>query len=84
MLQPSIALVDAVALTGSAWYMTVGVLDNWIPRASQSEHQKLFHDATEGAITPFLIPYCAWLGFVIYTNGGILLLNLGRKIPKYA
>ncbi|KAF9652190.1 TspO/MBR-related protein [Thelephora ganbajun] len=63
---PLSALVDAVALTGSTWYMT-----------------KLFHGATDGATTPFLIPYCVWLGFVVYINGGIWWLNRGRNVPKY-
>ncbi|KAF9780134.1 TspO/MBR-related protein [Thelephora terrestris] len=44
---------------------------------------KLFHDATDGATTPLLVPYCAWLSFVIYINGSIWWLNRGRNLPKY-
>jgi len=43
---------------------------------------KLFHGTTEGATTPFLIPYCAWLGFVLYINGSIWWFNRRRNVPK--
>ena len=65
------------------YYRTHPETISGISRESQLEQQKLLHDATEGATTPFLVPYCAWLGFVIYINGGILWLNRGRKLPMY-
>jgi len=42
---------------------------------------KLFHDGTDGATTPFLIPYCAWMCVVVYINGGIYWLNRGQDLP---
>jgi len=41
---------------------------------------KRFHDGTDGATTPFLVPYCAWLCVVVYINGGIYWLNRRRGV----
>ncbi|KAL0576915.1 hypothetical protein V5O48_005061 [Marasmius crinis-equi] len=40
---------------------------------------KLFHEPTGSKSTIFLLPYCAWLTFATYLNGGIWWLNRGRR-----
>jgi len=40
---------------------------------------KLLHDSTAGKTTYFLIPYCVWLSFATYLNGGIWWLNRRRE-----
>jgi benzodiazapine receptor len=40
---------------------------------------KLLDGATDSKTTLFLVPYCAWLTFATYLNGGIWWLNLGRR-----
>ncbi|KAH7103083.1 TspO/MBR-related protein [Auriculariales sp. MPI-PUGE-AT-0066] len=42
----------------------------------------LLHTATDGATTPFLAPYCAWLAFATYLNAGIWNTNRSRVISK--
>jgi len=39
----------------------------------------LLHDSTAGETTYFLLPYCVWISFATYINGGIWWLNRGRK-----
>jgi len=43
---------------------------------------KMLHGPTDTKTTYFLLPYCAWLTFATYLNGGIWLLNRGRPISK--
>jgi len=40
---------------------------------------KLLHGPTKGKSTYFLAPYCVWLTYATYLNGGIWLYNRGRK-----
>jgi len=40
---------------------------------------KLLHGPTGGKSTYFLAPYCVWLTYATYLNGGIWLYNRGRK-----
>ncbi|KAG7096879.1 hypothetical protein E1B28_004285 [Marasmius oreades] len=40
---------------------------------------KLFHAPTNSRTTVFLLPYCAWLTFATYLNGGIWWLNRGTN-----
>ncbi|TDL29554.1 TspO/MBR-like protein [Rickenella mellea] len=42
----------------------------------------LLHHATGGKSTYFLVPYCMWLTFATYLNGGIWWLNRGRVLDK--
>ncbi|TFL00533.1 TspO/MBR-related protein [Pterulicium gracile] len=44
---------------------------------------KLLHDATDGATTLFMAPYCAWLTFATYLNGTTWYLNRGRYVRKF-
>ncbi|KAF9268044.1 TspO/MBR-related protein [Marasmius fiardii PR-910] len=39
---------------------------------------KLLHAPTNSKTSVFLVPYCAWLTFATYLNGGIWWLNRGR------
>ncbi|KAJ7590916.1 TspO/MBR-related protein [Mycena floridula] len=39
---------------------------------------KLLHEGTDGNTTWYLAPYCAWLAFATYLNGGIYFLNRQR------
>jgi benzodiazapine receptor len=43
---------------------------------------KLLHDATDGATTWYLAPYCAWLTYATYLNGSIWWMNKGRGLVK--
>ncbi|KAI0796711.1 TspO/MBR-like protein, partial [Abortiporus biennis] len=43
---------------------------------------KLFHNATDGATTWFLGPYCAWLLYATYLQTGTWWLNRGRNIAR--
>lgn len=38
----------------------------------------VLHEATDGATSYVLIPYCAWLSFATYLNGSIWWYNRGR------
>ncbi|ESK96094.1 hypothetical protein Moror_7439 [Moniliophthora roreri MCA 2997] len=40
---------------------------------------KLLDEPTQSKTTYFLLPYCAWLTFAMYLNGGIWWLNRGRR-----
>ncbi|KAI3612192.1 hypothetical protein WG66_012166 [Moniliophthora roreri] len=40
---------------------------------------KLLDEPTQSKTTYFLLPYCAWLTFATYLNGGIWWLNRGRR-----
>jgi len=43
---------------------------------------KTLDGPTNGKATIYLLPYCAWLTFATYLNGGIWWLNRGRFLPK--
>ncbi|KAF8897602.1 TspO/MBR-like protein [Infundibulicybe gibba] len=43
---------------------------------------KLLDGPTNSKTTYFLIPYCAWLTFATYLNGGIWYLNRGRPATE--
>ncbi|KAF5390570.1 hypothetical protein D9757_002731 [Collybiopsis confluens] len=43
---------------------------------------KLLHGPTNTQATYFLVPYCAWLCFANYLNGGIWWLNKNRSIAN--
>jgi benzodiazapine receptor len=43
---------------------------------------KLLHRPTNHEATFCLLPYCAWMGYLTYLNGGIWWLNIGRRGPK--
>ncbi|KAH8113241.1 TspO/MBR-related protein [Phellopilus nigrolimitatus] len=43
---------------------------------------KTLHGPTGGKSTYFLAPYCAWLGFATYLNGGMWWLNRNKDIVK--
>ncbi|EJU06030.1 TspO/MBR-related protein, partial [Dacryopinax primogenitus] len=38
------------------------------------------HEATEGKTTYFLGPYCAWLTFALYLNGGVWYMNRNYEL----
>jgi benzodiazapine receptor len=40
---------------------------------------KVLDEATDSKTTLFLAPYCAWLAYATYLNGGVWYLNLGRR-----
>ncbi|KAH7103081.1 TspO/MBR-related protein, partial [Auriculariales sp. MPI-PUGE-AT-0066] len=42
----------------------------------------LLHTATDGATTPFLAPYCAWMVFATYLNASVWSMNRGRAFSK--
>ncbi|KAB5595485.1 TspO/MBR family domain-containing protein [Ceratobasidium theobromae] len=43
---------------------------------------RILHEPTGGASTYFLVPYCAWLSFATYLNGGYWWLNRGYDDPS--
>ncbi|KAF8621616.1 hypothetical protein AX15_007636 [Amanita polypyramis BW_CC] len=43
---------------------------------------KLLHRPTKGEATFCLLPYCAWLAYMTYLNGGVWWLNIGRRAPE--
>jgi translocator protein len=71
-----LALIDSVLLTGTSWYMTVRVahvLQQCLRELTLQ--QKLLDRPTNGKATWFLLPYCGWLAYATYLNGGIWFLN---------
>jgi benzodiazapine receptor len=40
------------------------------------------HELTDGATTPYLAPYCAWLSFATYLTGTIWCFTDFKKISK--
>ncbi|EIN10447.1 TspO/MBR-like protein [Punctularia strigosozonata HHB-11173 SS5] len=44
---------------------------------------RLLHEATDGKTTYLLAPYCAWLSYATYLNGGIWWLNRGHSARKH-
>jgi translocator protein len=78
--QITLALVDSIALAGTAYTMTVselGHLQDAI-EADMVTYQAVLDGPTDHRTTWFLLPYCGWLTLATYLNAGIWWLNIGR------
>lgn len=86
-MQKFLALVDIVTLTGLTFAMTVRPPS--VPSSSLLSlvgiynrllllRQADLHEATDGATTWFLAPYCIWLSYATYLNAGYWWLNRNR------
>ncbi|KAJ7908284.1 TspO/MBR-related protein [Mycena leptocephala] len=65
--QTGIALIDSAVMAGATFYMTVNCSIGF---------KKLLASNSPTA-SYLLLPYCAWLSFATYLNGGIWWLNRG-------
>ncbi|GLB33867.1 putative tspO/MBR family protein [Lyophyllum shimeji] len=60
----------------------LALIDSVLLTASAYCMTDLLHGPTGSKTTPFLLPYCAWLTFATYLNGGIWWLNHGRPVRR--
>ncbi|KAJ7180151.1 TspO/MBR-related protein [Mycena crocata] len=71
------ALIDSGLMAASTFYMTVSCLF-FVNTHVHQQLQKLLATHSSEA-TYLLLPYCAWLSFATYLNGGIWWLNRDRR-----
>lgn len=75
LLQTGFALVDSGIMAAATFYMTVSQALSLLPDNSPlTQLQKLLAVHSPPAMY-LLLPYCAWLSFATYLNGGIWWLN---------
>ncbi|KAH8830931.1 TspO/MBR family-domain-containing protein [Flagelloscypha sp. PMI_526] len=60
----------------------VALVDSALMAGTTFYMTMLWHDPSRAATTKFLIPYCAWLSFATYLNGGIWYLNRNTSPPS--
>ncbi|KAK0206677.1 TspO/MBR-related protein [Desarmillaria ectypa] len=60
----------------------LALIDSAILTGTTLYMTKLLDEPTESQSTYLLLPYCAWLTFATYLNGGIWWLNRGRGPEK--
>ncbi len=81
--QLGLALIDSVLLAGTTFCMTVCICQLHGSRVEITLWlQKLLDGPTKSQSTYLLLPYCAWLTFATYLNGGIWWLNRGQTPKK--
>ncbi|KAF5344079.1 hypothetical protein D9758_008868 [Tetrapyrgos nigripes] len=71
---------DDLQLGLTLYYAQLAMNFAWTPLFFNSK-RALFDKHTNGQTTYFLLPYCLWLTYATYLNGGIWWLNKGK--PKH-